>query len=1186
MKKLFCILLSVIVPAVVILSVTPALLNNDTVSAQDFAHRIAEMIQETGKENFKYGASPIFDDSSVYNEFQSRRLIVKSKGKINTFGATSVVNGYNDLWILTYDSPSHTAEAYEYYQSVAGIDYVEPDRPLYALEANESVSVVEEKEYMSWGPGYIGMDNLNSSIISSGVELRETVVAVLDTGTDETHPDFHGRVIPTGVNTSLSGEVNSSADDNGHGTQVAGVIIDSTLDNVTVRPYKVLDKWGQGTVVTLAAGIICAVNDGVDVINMSISLSESSETLREAVLLADRNDIVLIAASGNDSSDTKYYPASYDCVIKVGATNEAGTIANFSTRGEDVDFAAPGVGILTANTGGTYKTVSGTSFASPLVAGLAATMLSYNPDLSGEDIRDLLIENAVYVQETDAAIKYGNGIIRAPEFHNHSDACEKTLAPYFSHGTAIFKEEIDLEIFCDTPDSVIYYTTDRSVPSKSNPSSVIYDGTPIHIPETTVVTAVAYCEGKYRSSVSTFASIIVPFLNENDLTVDASGIITAYNGTKASFTVPDTVNGITVTGIGSGVFEGKNVSEVVLPSGVISIGQNAFKDCTVLKTVFAKGVISIADNAFYNCIWLKNIYLGPVTSIGKYAFYSVCSEHYSLTGTTFSIESDTLSSVAEGAFQLSAISDIDLGINVSSIGKNAFLDCPALVSVQIDRLSNISNEAFKNCVSLMSVEILGLSFISSDAFSGCKSLTDVHIPDATYVNGRAFENCKALGEITLESAQTVYSSAFNGCTSLRTIIVPEMTSFESAVYRAGTTTFPKFSAALEAFIAPKLTKTSAYMFGSAPNILAISFKSLKNLADNTLSGCNNIMYLNIQSMTSLSENALSGCKINFIDARSLQSASKLPDNSGIMLSNNFAQATDTASDLTVYGTPGSAAESFATDNNYIFKPIPSLYEELPRTINSESGTVTVNAVGFDLTYQWYSNSVNSNEGGTPIDGAVSKTYTFTEDDTSYYYYCVVTQDDYGVISQYTTDVIIKDPKPANYERYNLAVNDARRLNPENYINYEILARELSVDVSGRRSCEQRIVDEQAAAIRAAMANLKYNKATGISLTATKKNLNLLQRTKISIKTYPEGSVYKSVEWSSDNTSAFIVTRNGYARCVGNGSAYIIARVTNHDGSVLIGRIKLKSNSSSWLEEFLASIFKCLFIIVSEFDYLD
>ncbi len=1179
MKKLLCIFLAVITLLVPIVSVMFYVTDkSDTVTAADFAHKIEILMQESRESLSEFDISESVERKNEYSEFQSCRLIVKSSAVIDTCGATKVISGYNDLWVLAYDSPESAANAYDYFSSRAGIEYVEPDRMLYALNVEES-PLPEVKEYISWGPEYIGINKLNNSIVSSGVELKETVVAVLDTGTDETHPDFNGRVIPTGVNTSIGGEANSSSDDNGHGTQVAGVIIDSTLDNVIVKPYKVLDQWGQGTVLTLAAGIICAVNDGVDVINMSISLAENSEALKEAVNFADSKDILLVAASGNDSSDTKYYPASYECVIKVGATNESGIIANFSTRGEDVDFAAPGVGIYTTNYNNRYKTVSGTSFASPLVAALSATILSYNPDLSSEDIKDILIENSVYVQESDAEIKYGHGIIHAPEFRNPDNAKEKTLEPYFSHDTAISRNEIDLEIYCDTPDAVIYYTTDRSVPSKTNPSSVIYDGNPIHIPETTVVTAVAYSEGRYRSSVATFASIIVPYINENDITVDASGVIIDYHGTKKSFTVPDVINGITVTAVGESVFEGTDISEIVLPKTVTSIGKNAFKDCTVLKTIFAKSVTKISDYAFYNCVWLKNIYLGELASIGKYAFSYVCSGHYSLTGTTFSIESDSMTTIDEGAFQYSAVSDIDLGKRVNTIGKGAFMNCPALVSVQIDGLSNVSNEAFRNCTALSSAEIYGLSYVSSDLFNGCKLLTDVHIPDATYVNARAFENCTSLGEICLESAQTVYSTAFNNCTSLRIINLPEMTAFESAIYRAGTTTFPKFSNALQAFIAPKLSKTSAYMFGSAPNILSVSFKNLKTLADYTLSGCNNIMYLNIQSVTTLSEFSLANCKIDFIDARNLQTASAFPDNSGVMLSNQFVQSTSSASNLTVYGSDGSVAQSFAEENGHTFRQIPCLYDEIPKNINSISGTVVVSAVGFDLTYQWYSNTVNSNEGGTPIEGATSSVYTFMEDDTAYYYYCVITQNDFGVVTEYHTDVIIKDPKAANYERYNLAVNDAKKLNPNNYTNYEILSDVLSVDVSGKRSCEQRIVDEQAAAIRNAMTRLIYKKATAVSLSASKK-IGILKREKVTVKTNPADAVYKKVEWSSDNTSAFVVAKNGYVRCIGEGSAYIIAKVTNYDGSVVYGRIKLTSAESSWLAELFAACFKFIFVFMA------
>ncbi len=1180
-KRIFCIVLAVLMTVVPLLydfaDISFAV--SDSLTAGEFVTEVSEMVKK-GENN--YGEENEKEYNTESTEFKTCRLIVKSSNKIDTYGANKVISGYDNLWILEYDSASKTQEAYERYINSTDIEYAEPDREVYALDT-ESSSITEEteKSYLSWGPEYIGIDVMNNDIISEGVEVKDTVVAVLDTGVDASHPFFEGRVIPTDVNTSTSGNRNDSTDDNGHGTQVAGVIIDSTLDNVTVKPYKVLDSYGNGTLLTLAAGIISAVYDGVDVINLSVAFDESSEILRNAVLLADSNDIILVGASGNDSSDTLYYPSSYESVFKIAAINESSNIANYSTRGNDIDFAAPGSGIYTTTLNSKYKTVSGTSFAAPFVSALVATMLSFDPKLSGEDINNILIDNVRTVSDSDFEYKYGNGIITAPGLWDVSDSSEKTATPYFSIEPAIFTNHIDLEIFCDTPNSVIYYTTDRTVPSKSNTSSLIYDGNPIHISQTAVINAVAYCDGLYRSAVSSFGSIIAPILSDENFTVDESGTLISYNGTARSFTVPETVNGITVTSVGSGVFSSMDITEVIFHDSVTSIGANAFEECTSLKTVIGKGVTSVSDNAFYNCIMLRNTFFGQLTSIGKYSFYNVCSQQFALSGITFNLSLENVSTIAEGAFKGSSISNLKLG-SPSSIGKNAFELCNALVSVSMECLTNIGNDAFLNCTSLVSVDIPNLTFLSSRAFMGCTALVSVTLPDVSYVNPRAFEGCTALRQITLEAAETVYSSAFTKCNSLRIINLPVFTGFESAVYSSNSTTYPKFTSALEAFIAPSIQKTSPYMFSSASNLKIVSFKNLTAVADYTFSGCNSLQYVNIQNVSDLSEFALSGSTIRFIDARSLVTAAALPDNSGIMLSSGFTEIAATATALTVYASSGTVAEQFAVDNDYEFRPLPYFYDELPRCITEESGSVTVSAVGFDLQYQWYKNSINSNSGGTPIEGATSETYVFTESDTEYYYYCVVTQNDCGIISQSTTSVIIKDPLSADYRRYNSEVRAARKLNPNNYTNFEVVEKELSVDVSGRRSCEQSIVDAQTTAIRVAVAKLKYKNVTGIRLTASDYSVPLSKRIKINVIKYPVDGVYANIEWSSENKDAFVVSQNGYARCVGDGSAYIVAKVTNHDGSVVMGRVKLSSGKSTWLDRILLPLVKIIFVIAAEF----
>ena len=97
---------------------------------------------------------------------------------------------------------------------------------------------------------------------------------------------------------------------------------------------------------------------------------------------------------------------------------------------------------------------------------------------------------------------------------------------------------------------------------------------------------------------------------------------------------------------------------------------------------------------------------------------------------------------------------------------------------------------------------------------------------------------------------------------------------------------------------------------------------------------------------------------------------------------------------------------------------------MPKYITEDSERVNVSAVGFDLQYQWYWNTENSAEGGTPIEGATGSAYTFTPSDTAPYYYCVITQNDLGTITKVTTEVIIKDSTPADYTEYNKAVEKA------------------------------------------------------------------------------------------------------------------------------------------------------------------
>lgn len=1179
MKKIISVLMIIaLISGIATSAISSAVQTTEnTIDAEKFANEVAAMVYAEKEKSRLPDEAEI--SSTELSDFKCARLIVKCSKQINTLNAVSVISGYNDLWVLQFDSEQSASEAYDYYRSRSGIEYVEIDKEVFALDDSEGEAVVmtESKEYISWGPKHIGMDVLNDAIIDKQTAVSSVYVAVIDTGVDPNHTFLEGRVLPTKINTSSSGIRNNSADDAGHGTQVAGIIADCTLDNVYIKPYKALDKYGNGTVISVASCINCAVRDNVNVINISAGFEEDSEVLREAVNNAEQNNITVVSSAGNDASDTLYYPASYESVIKVAAVNNMNVIANFSTYGTDVDFAAPGVDIKTTSLNDSYVVVKGTSFASPFVASVAATIIGIDSRISNEDIHELLASEAVQIFETEPTLRCGNGVVHAPEFDKASlNGKEKTHAPVFSLKSSFYSREIDIEISCDTSDAVIYYTTDRTVPSKSNSSAMIYDGNPIHASQTIIINAVAYSDGRYRSAVSNFSAIVAPTVNESDISVDDDGKITSYSGSSLSFTVPDTVNGIAVTAVGDEAFKNLPITEIILPDTVTQIGNESFAQCTKLKTVVADNVVKIGEKAFYNCESFRNPYFNSLESIGAYSFFNVCSKEFIVSERTFSLNLKNLTSIPEGAFMNCAISSVTLN-NISFIGKDAFLGCEALAGIEIDNLSSFPDGAFKGCRSLASVYIGEITFVPKGAFSTCENLKTVNIPNATFIGSNAFENCVSLVEVSLNSAQTVNSNAFDGCNSLRTLNLPSMTEFEATLYTSDTK--PLLPKNLETFKAPKLETIVSDMFISSNKIKNIYLNSVKELPEYSFRGCHDIFILNIENVTYTAKNSLTYCTIEFIDARNLVSADDMPDNSGILLSNQFIESTDQAENLTVYGTPNTFVEYYSQHKGYNFVSIPLIYNETPEYITENSETIYITAVGFDLKYQWYWNTVKSTENGIAIEGATTRSYTFTDRDTAPYYYCIITQNDRNVISSVCTDIITKDTVPADYTEYNEAVSQAKSLNRSLYQDLSDLDKALKVDVSGRYSCEQEIVDEQTQAILSAISNLKLKVAKKISLYASETELRIFEKVKILAVVSPTDAIYSNVEWSTDNPDVILLTKNGYARCIGNGAAIVYATVQNADGSETVGEISIECDLTQF-EIILGYLFKYFFIFIN------
>ncbi len=249
------------------------------------------------------------------------------------------------------------------------------------------------------------------------------IIAILDTGADVNHPDLINQLVP-GVNTV--NPLKSSRDDVGHGTHVAGVAA-ATVNNglgvagiaglagIKIMPVKVFDNSGGGNDISISDGITWAADHGARVMNMSFGSFYRSEVLSDAIEYAYKKGVLIAAASGNWASEEISYPAALSKVMAVTATDKQDKLAEFSSYGPLIDVCAPGVEIYSTfwdpYKGSTYTEMSGTSTASPMVAGLAALLLAKNPKLTNDEVRQIIEASAADLGDPGWDPRYGHGRI-------------------------------------------------------------------------------------------------------------------------------------------------------------------------------------------------------------------------------------------------------------------------------------------------------------------------------------------------------------------------------------------------------------------------------------------------------------------------------------------------------------------------------------------------------------------------------------------------------------------------------------------------------------------------------------------------------------------------------------------------------------------------------------------------------
>lgn len=264
-------------------------------------------------------------------------------------------------------------------------------------------------------PRQWGLDMVNAEAAWPIGTGQGAVVAVIDSGVDGSHPDLAAAMIQ-GKNTRTDrGDYSSPAsDDNGHGTHVAGIIaaranngkgIAGVAPAAQIMPVKALDADGSGWMADVIEGIVWAAQNGADVINMSLG-GPDADFSANAVEFAQSRGVVVVAAAGNEGSNTPMYPAALPGVVSVAALDDDGSVANYSNYGDTIDIAAPGTQIVSTVPGG-YSAMSGTSMAAPHVAGVAALIRGYAPNA---DVASVLAKTAVPVAK---GRQYGAGAVAA-----------------------------------------------------------------------------------------------------------------------------------------------------------------------------------------------------------------------------------------------------------------------------------------------------------------------------------------------------------------------------------------------------------------------------------------------------------------------------------------------------------------------------------------------------------------------------------------------------------------------------------------------------------------------------------------------------------------------------------------------------------------------------------------------------
>lgn len=345
-----------------------------------------------------------------------------------------------------------------------------------SLALNKSCNLIDDDEdgivdNESGATSYENPSRLNCT--DQGKTLDKSCNMVDDDGNGYVD-DWRGWDFINWDNSPQAGEVNPDGSGTHHGTMTAGVLGATGNNNVGIAgvnwntqilPIQALNDDEYGDSLTVGESVYYAVDQGADIISISLGSSASDPFMRDAILYALAHDVIVVAASGNDGCDCISYPANYPEVVAVGASDSTGQVSSFSNYGANLDITAPGEDMTVpywtkANGTSSYASgAAGTSFSTPFVAGLLGLMKSYQPSATWDELTGVLFENSDRRSLTAAGPRsnsFGFGFVKSDKALNRAYQPFQPAVTYDFSGTILGSERIKA---CDSgvlPGSFIY----------------------------------------------------------------------------------------------------------------------------------------------------------------------------------------------------------------------------------------------------------------------------------------------------------------------------------------------------------------------------------------------------------------------------------------------------------------------------------------------------------------------------------------------------------------------------------------------------------------------------------------------------------------------------------------------------------------------------------------------------------